>query len=67
MVGRIVNHDVSHFQKGQEKGHFRLGGSTIVVLAKKDSVLLDEDILSHLDRGMEVKLRYHEKIGVSGL
>lgn len=67
MVGRIVNHDVSNFQKGQEKGHFRLGGSTIVVLAKKDAVILDEDILSHLAKGMEVKLRYHEKIGVSGL
>jgi len=63
MVGRIVNHDLTEFQKGQEKGHFRLGGSTIVVLVRENVLKLDEDIVEHFEQGMEVKLRYHEKIG----
>ena len=65
MVGRIVNHDLQSFQKGQEKGHFRLGGSTIVVLLKKDVIRLDEDVLENLNKGVEVKLRFHEKIGTA--
>lgn len=64
MVGRIVNHEVSAFAKGQEKGYFRLGGSTIILLLRKDAVQLDEDILSHARKGIEVKLRYGEQIGV---
>ena len=63
MVGRIVNHDKSSFVKGEEKGYFRLGGSTIVVLVRKDSLVLDEDIQSHIAQCMEVKLRFRETIG----
>ncbi len=63
MVGRIVNHDLQSFSKGQEKGHFRLGGSTIVVLVKDGQLVLDPDISEHLEKGLEVKLRYHETIG----
>lgn len=64
MVGRIVNHEVSDFTKGQEKGYFRLGGSTIILLLRKDEILLDKDILTHTAQGIEVKLRYGERIGI---
>lgn len=63
MVGRIVNHDKQSFSKGEEKGYFRLGGSTIAVLVRKDTLQLDEDIASHIAQGMEVKLRFRETIG----
>lgn len=63
MVGRIINHDVSDFTKGQEKGYFRLGGSTIVLLVPKDTLMLDDDIVVHVKQHMEVKLRYGERIG----
>ncbi|MBO4926868.1 MAG: phosphatidylserine decarboxylase [Clostridiales bacterium] len=63
MVGRIVNHDVKTFRKGEEKGFFRLGGSTITVLIRKDKLILDSDIAEYAQKGMEVKLRYGERIG----
>lgn len=63
MVGRIVNHEKTSFQKGEERGYFRLGGSTIVVLVQKDRLTLDPDISEQLQKCIEVKLRYHETIG----
>ncbi|MBP5491733.1 MAG: phosphatidylserine decarboxylase [Clostridiales bacterium] len=63
MVGRIVNHEQVDFIKGDEKGYFRMGGSTIVVLIQGHVFKLDEDIQKHLDEGCEVKVRYGEKIG----
>ena len=63
MVGRIVNHEVSAFAKGEEKGYFRLGGSTIVVLCREGALVLDEDIEKYAANGIEVKLRYGERIG----
>jgi len=47
LVGRIQNyHQAGTFRRGQEKGRFEFGGSTIVVLLKKDSVKLQEEILA---------------------
>ena len=62
-AGRIINYPVRCFRKGEEKGYFRLGGSTILMLLQKDAVRLDEDILEYTDKGIEVKLRYREDIG----
>ncbi|MBR5974805.1 MAG: phosphatidylserine decarboxylase [Clostridiales bacterium] len=63
MVGRIVNHKLVSFRKGQEKGYFRLGGSTIVVLVNHGKLTLDEDITEHVGRDAEVRLRYGERVG----
>ena len=63
MVGRIVNHTLSAFRKGQEKGYFRLGGSTIVVLVKDGTLALDEDIETYTSQDMEVRLKYGERVG----
>ena len=64
MVGRIVDHGASAFTKGQEKGYFKLGGSTIVLFVGKDRLVLDEDIRTYLQKGMEVKLRCGERVGI---
>lgn len=46
-VGRIVNYHNKHkFYRGEEKGRFEFGGSTIVVLTQKDTVNINEDILN---------------------
>lgn len=63
LVGKIVNHPIRRFKKGMEKGYFKLGGSTIVLLLKKDAVTLDKDILEKCSLGTEVKLVMGEKIG----
>jgi len=64
LVGRVNNHDVTVFEKGQEKGFFEFGGSTIVLLFKRDTVCVDQDILDCSVSGIETKVKAGEKIGV---
>jgi len=68
MVGRIVNNDdTASFRRGEEKGRFEFGGSTIVMLFGKDSVRIDEDILRNSAEGIETVVKYGEKIGKTGV
>ncbi len=64
MVGRIVNHDKKTFEKGEEKGYFEFGGSTIVALFQKDKVIIDEDIIQNSKTHDETRVLMGEKIGV---
>ena len=64
MVGKIVNHhEKASVVRGQEKGYFQFGGSTVVVLLKKDAAVIDEDILKNSADGIETVVRMGEKIG----
>ena len=64
LVGRIVNlHDESSFMRGDEKGRFEFGGSTIVLLFEKDSIVPDTDILRNSADGTETVVKYGERIG----
>ncbi len=63
MVGRIVNHDISTFARGDEKGYFAFGGSTVVILTAGDTVVPCEDILKNSDQGIETYVRSGEKVG----
>lgn len=64
MVGKIVNHHGSaHVLRGQEKGYFQFGGSTVVLLLKAGVVQVDQDILDNSNRGIETVVHYGEKIG----
>ncbi|MCI9182697.1 MAG: phosphatidylserine decarboxylase [Acholeplasmatales bacterium] len=63
MVGRIKNHFEDHsFTKGEEKGYFMFGGSTIILLIQ-DIVTIDEDILMQSQKNNEITVRYGERIG----
>jgi pyruvate,water dikinase len=62
-VGRIVDSGQRRFSKGQPKGHFELGGSTIVLLFPPGRVRPDPDILNHSAAGREVRVRLGERIG----
>ena len=62
MVGRIVNHNLTNFKKGQEKGYFEFGGSTIVILTDS-SIKIDDDILEQSKKGIETQVYYGERIG----
>ncbi len=62
LVGKIVNHDVKEFKKGDEKGYFKFGGSTIVVITKND-IKIDKDILENSKNDVETRVYYGEKIG----
>ncbi len=62
-IGKINNYKLDIFNKGQEKGYFSHGASTIVLLIKKDRVEMDEDIMKISNEDNEVKVHYGENIG----
>lgn len=49
--------------KGQEKGYFKFGGSTTIILLKKDTVKIDEDIITQTNLGFETMVLMGESIG----
>ena len=66
LVGKIVNHNQPGCVcRGQEKGYFQFGGSTVVLLIKADSAVIDADILENSAAETETIVRLGEKIGVS--
>ncbi len=63
MVGRINNHKIEKFHRGQEKGFFSFGGSTIIMLYKKDIVTIDSDIAENSSEEIETAVLYGERVG----
>ena len=63
LVGRIVNHVFETFTKGDEKGYFEPGGSTIVLLLKKNKAEIDDDIIKQSKKEIETIVKYGERIG----
>lgn len=61
LIGRIVDNGTDVFEKGQEKGYFEPGGSTVVIFVK--NVEIDKDIMEQSASGIETKVRYGERIG----
>ena len=62
-VGKIVNLKVKEFKRGDEKGYFRFGGSTVILLVKKDVLELDQDILEEASKDNEIQIKLFEPIG----
>ena len=63
MVGKICNLGKDSFVRGEEKGYFRFGGSTVILLFQKDKIKLDDDILSVVSDDVEVRVHLFENIG----
>jgi phosphatidylserine decarboxylase len=51
LVGRKVNEKTSACEvtRGEEKGHFEYGGSTIIVLIQKDRANIDDRFLNNTE------------------
>lgn len=62
LVGKIVNLKKKTFKRGEEKGYFLYGGSTIVIIVKENILEIDEDILKNSSDGIETKVRQGEKV-----
>lgn len=63
LVGRIHNHPVGSFvYRGQEKGFFEFGGSTIILLTQKDTVSVDKQIMYNTENNIETEVHIGEKI-----
>lgn len=69
MVGGITQSYTpdSHVNKGQEKGYFYFGGSTVIMMFEKGKVIVDRDLIENSQNGIETKVYMGEKIGVSNL
>ena len=63
MVGKICNYDKKEFKRGEEKGYFCFGGSTVIVLVEKNTVIPDEDILKNSLEEVETKVSLFEAVG----
>lgn len=65
MVGRIVNAPGSrNVRRGEEKGRFEFGGSTVIVLLQKGRAILDTDLLRNTAQDAETVVRLGERIGI---
>ncbi len=65
LVGKIQNHHSSgEFFKGQEKGYFEFGGSTIILLFEQNIVTPDKNIIDNTLNNIETKVKAGEKIAV---
>ena len=68
MVGRIVNHRHScAFRRGEEKGMFRFGGSTVVLLLGPEAAALRPDLEAIRGKNTEIRVRLGEAIGCTDL
>lgn len=64
LVGKIENrHEAGKVKRGEEKGNFAFGGSTIILLTQKDKVCVDKDILKNTECAYETLVKMGEKIG----
>ena len=61
LVGKIINYDLDTFKRGEEKGYFLPGGSTIIIIAK--NIKVDSDILKYSKDGIETIVSVGEKVG----
>lgn len=62
LIGKIVNSEKNRFKKGEEKGHFEFGGSTVIVLVN-DEIEIDEKILENSKNDIETIVKLGQKIG----
>ncbi|MBD5460521.1 MAG: phosphatidylserine decarboxylase, partial [Lachnospiraceae bacterium] len=65
LVGKIENHPAGGtVKRGQEKGNFAFGGSTVILMTRKGAVRPDRDILRNSAKGIETKVRLGERVGI---
>ncbi len=67
MVGRIIqSHDEARpFKRGDEKGYFLFGGSTVIVLGEKGRWKPDADILDQTRQNRETYIRLGQRLAHS--
>lgn len=64
LVGRIINyHEIYEFKKGEEKGMFQYGGSTIILLLE-DKVNVDKRLFDATAEGKEIPIKMGEVLGM---
>jgi len=54
------------YLKGEEKGTFYFGGSTVILLGEEGAFTIDKDILEHSKKGIETFVKLGDKVGIFG-
>jgi phosphatidylserine decarboxylase len=64
-IGSIVQTYIPNinYKKGDEKGYFEFGGSSIVLIFKKNVINFDEDLIENTVQGYETIMKLGESIG----
>ncbi len=66
MVGSIIQtYKGNEATKGEEKGYFKFGGSTVVLIFEKGKVIIDDDLLANTSAELETEIKMGERIGQS--
>ena len=67
LVGRVENYKGAGvtFRRGEEKGFFEYGGSTVLLLLGAGAAQIREDILRASKDGRETPVRLGERIGIA--
>lgn len=62
-VGTIVQtYAGEKHAKGDEKGYFKFGGSTVIVVLPAGAVTFDDDLVKNSAAGLETRIRFGERI-----
>ncbi|MCI8583148.1 MAG: phosphatidylserine decarboxylase [Dorea sp.] len=65
LVGKIENRKWQKtVVRGQEKGNFAFGGSTVILITRRGRVRPDKDIMENSKKGIETQVKMGEKIGL---
>lgn len=66
-VGSIVQtfNSAERITRGDEKGYFKFGGSTVLLFFKKDTVIIDKEIIDQTAEGYETRVLAGDEIGTS--
>ena len=62
-VGKICNKEVHTFKKGDEKGYFEFGGSTVILLFEKE-LNINSKIIKNSEKGIETIVKMGERIDI---
>ncbi|MBQ7715161.1 MAG: phosphatidylserine decarboxylase [Clostridia bacterium] len=66
LVGKIKNHaGAGSFVRGEEKGMFLYGGSTVILLLERGAAAIDQMILDSVSEGKEYPVKMGEMIGTA--
>ena len=52
-------------KKGEEKGYFALGGSSIVLLFEENKIKFDKDLIINSEKRIETKANFGQSLGIS--
>ncbi len=66
MVGSIIQtYKTNTVTKGAEKGYFKFGGSTVILIFQDNKITVDSDLLENSAKGFETTVKMGERIAVA--